>query len=712
MTGKVFNTSSNIYQDQAKILFDYYKSAAETIVAAEMQEEQNMKDLVMQKNQMIDARDKAKKMSTIMFCLLITFPVGIAQLLKSKKYQQEVDRFDGLIAECNERHRNIRRDYKVEKIGVVYVPVATKVPFEDKSIVLDHTGCVEDTDFKLNILNQPDDFQDSVQQLSDALETIPVVESNSSAESVNTSDYSTSIQNVTLYDYMGNIDRQVRNISFLLSDSSNASVRLPIVSPDSRDSEYLHEYSTTDIGAHDSINVFDVDFEERLEKFASLNALKDQIKSTGDSDSNEYIKRLMKRLADSVQMLTKSKISSQSKLANYTSSIFNLVLKSGYTQYSPTLEAEEIERARAESFFDYHTAVNDYVPFNLKASSQVKYELFSDSWIAEDGSRTSMPFGMHQIDEEIFMPVIAALMEENRVERLKIYNNIDDQKRMYVERWKSEIGNYFRDNRKTADDLITHMREMYASYMNAYNMYQSLVKTSDSMKQGKNMAESISNSEVAENDAQAEMIAGFEAQANQCNQQQEEFADFMDRVNESIDESTKQFEYIEYYEGSLRDSMAHDTAIAFSDINSLDMRHRNLVGVSPFVADKAVLLPEPVVSPDVYDNLGKDLVRMVNDNIGSPYSSAPLYGNPSDDSGNVAEGSNMYDSLLDEASVVPGFVQPEQNAQPEQDTSSAEAPVNDASVTEDTNGASQVQEGTENSASQQTDPSTDTNEEG
>lgn len=59
------------------------------------------------------------------------------------------------------------------------------------------------------------------------------------------------------------------------------------------------------------------------------------------------------------------------------------------------------------------------------------------------------------------------------------------------------------------------------------------------MKQGKNMAESISNSEVAENDAQAEMIAGFEAQANQCNQQQEEFADFMDRVNESIDEKHK-----------------------------------------------------------------------------------------------------------------------------------------------------------------------------
>lgn len=621
MTGKVFGSSSNIYQDQAKILFDYYKSAAETIVAAEMQEEQNLRDLIMQRDQMAAARDEAGKKSKIMFCLcflVVPLFIGIAQSSKSKKFQQEVDRFEALIAESNERYRNIRRDYKVEKIGVVYVPVATKVPFEDRSIVLDHTGAVEDTDFKLNILNQPDDFQDSVQQLSDMLDTLPVVENNTAAESVNTSNYSTSIQNVTLYDYMGSIDRQVRNISFLLGDSDNASVRLPIVDPESKNAEYLREYSTTDIGAHKAVNVFDVNFDERLEKFASLNALKDQVKSTGDSDSNEYLKRLMRRLADAVQMLTKTKLSSQSKLCNYTSSIFNLVLKAGYTQYSPTLEAEEIERARAESFFDYHTAVNDYVPFSLKASSVVKYELFSDSWIAEDGSRTSMPFGMHQIDEEIFMPVIAALMEENRIERLKIYNNIDDQKRMYVDRWKSEIGNYFRDNRKTADDLITHMRETYADYMNAYNMYQSLVKTGESMKQGKDMAESIANSEVAENDAQAEMIAGFEAQANQCNQQQEEFAEFMDRVNESIDESTKQFEFIEYYEGSLRDSMAHETAVAFSDINMLDNRRRNLVGISPFVADNAVLLPEPVINPDVYDNIGNDLVQMVNRNIEQP----------------------------------------------------------------------------------------------
>jgi len=35
MSGKLFNSSANIYQDQAKVLFDYYKQAAEKIVAEE-----------------------------------------------------------------------------------------------------------------------------------------------------------------------------------------------------------------------------------------------------------------------------------------------------------------------------------------------------------------------------------------------------------------------------------------------------------------------------------------------------------------------------------------------------------------------------------------------------------------------------------------------------------------------------------------------------
>ena len=35
MEGKIFNDSANIYQDQAKVLYEYYKTAAEKIVNEE-----------------------------------------------------------------------------------------------------------------------------------------------------------------------------------------------------------------------------------------------------------------------------------------------------------------------------------------------------------------------------------------------------------------------------------------------------------------------------------------------------------------------------------------------------------------------------------------------------------------------------------------------------------------------------------------------------
>ena len=635
MTGKIFENSSNIYQDQAKILFNYYKNAAETIVSAQMNEEQNKADLIKQRDESVSNFKKTKTIFIISFIaagigllLTIVYPLfavmflaglifGIINVVNNQKAKKSTEDFERLIVESDERYANIRMDYKVDKIGVVYVPVATRVPFEDQSFVLDHTGETRETGFKLTVLRQPDEFQDSVRQLTETLDTLPVVEDNSQTESVNTAEYSTSVQSLTLNDYMGNIDRQVRNISFLLGDNDDVSVNIPVITPQSSTANYLRDYATDDINGHPVVKVFDVSFEDRLKKFASLNALKDQIKNSDDADSNEYMKHLMQKIAGSVQLFTQTKVSGSSKLADYTTSILNTVLKAGYTQYSPNLEAEEIERVRSADY-DYRTSVNEYTPFSLKASSIVKYELFSKSWIAEDGSRTSMPFGMHQIDEEIFMPIITDLMEETRIERLKIYNSIEDQKRMYLERWSSEIGNYFRDNRKTADELITHMRETYADYMNAYNMYKSLTDTSGIMKQsGK-----LEDGEVKEMDSQAEMIAGFEAQAAQCNQQQEEFAEFMDRIQENIEMSTREFSHIEYYEGSLRDTVPHETAVAFSNIHGFDYRHRKLVNINPYVANRAELPPEPITNPEIMEHVSIDLIKQVEDDVGQAVANA------------------------------------------------------------------------------------------
>jgi hypothetical protein len=49
MKGKIFPSSNNLYQDQAKILFDYYRQAAEKIVREEERIENEIASLMTQK---------------------------------------------------------------------------------------------------------------------------------------------------------------------------------------------------------------------------------------------------------------------------------------------------------------------------------------------------------------------------------------------------------------------------------------------------------------------------------------------------------------------------------------------------------------------------------------------------------------------------------------------------------------------------------------
>ena len=625
-TGKVFQHTADIYQDQAQILYNYYRTAAEKIVSEEKAIEAEKASLLDRQAANAKKRNDSKNYAIIgavaagvgliagIFVpfLFVLAAAGLVAGLKFYLDYKHTFAEDAEIVQnlqnADMRYYQIRRDYAVEKMGVAYVPVAVKVPFEDSSIVIDQTGNVENTPFRLNVLHQPGELQDSVQSLQDSMRSIPIVEGTESSEEVSTSDYSLSVQSLTLHDYVGNIDRQLRNVSYLLGDSENIDVELPAVHPDSEEADALDAFATTTPGNYPVINVFGNNFEEKLSQFADLNRYKNQLNatSTGASDG---MTSLMGQLASSIEILTKEKNASSSLLVGYTSKIFANVLKAGYTHYSPDLEAEEIERIR-NTEFDYQDSVNDYVPFSLNKSSIVKLDVFSNNWVAEDGSRTSLPFSMQQVSEEVLAPVITALLEENRIERLKIYNNIEDQKRSYLEKWSSEVGEYYRDNRKAADELITHMREAYADYMSSYNMYKSLQNTADSMKTG-----GIENTEVTAIDAEAEMIAGFEEQTKHCNEQQEQFADFMDRIQDDINDITHDFAHIDYYEGLLRDEVSHDTAVAMSGIHQLSDRRKALVAVSPYLAAKAELQPAPVWTEELTSSLGRNLEEQVSEKL-------------------------------------------------------------------------------------------------
>ena len=208
----------------------------------------------------------------------------------------------------------------------------------------------------------------------------------------------------------------------------------------------------------------------------------------------------------------------------------------------------------------------------MKNSSRVRFDLFQNSWLAEDGTRTGTPFAMNQIQEEVLMPVINNLMQETRIERLKIYNNIRDQKLSYLNKWHQDVEAAFRDNRAAGNDLITQITNAYAEYNTAYQTYISYKNTQDQMRH----SGSLSSTEVQEVDASSETIRGWEEQAEKSSKASEVFQKYMEELQEDINKRSEQFNHVEYYEGSLRDLESRDTARSLdaSLQQSLDDRHR------------------------------------------------------------------------------------------------------------------------------------------
>ena len=601
MTGKVFADSANIYDDQAKVLFDYYKKAAEKIVNEEIECENRIKAL----EEQITKTAKKKKIDLILCWTIVGLILFFVRKSALKKLNAQLE-------EATKAKDSIRKDYKVSKIGVAYVPVATRIPFEGKSFVVDHTGETGNTDFSLSVLHQPEELRKSLSKLEEGLDNVPVVEGNEESEQIDTSAYSKSVQEVTMHDYMGNIDRQVRNISYLLSDSDKRSVSLPVIEPQSAGDQFIEEYATTETGGKPVVKVFSTEgFEDKLENFSKLNDLKKELEKNSDENNTEYFKKLIKKLGDSVQTVSRLKTNSTSKLLDYTTEILGAVLKAGYNQYSPQLEAEELTRIR-DSSFNYEDCVENYKPFELKESSKVKYEIYSKTWVAEDNTRTNMPFGINQIEEEVLMPLINNLMMETRIERLKIYSNIKDQKLSYLNKWHQDVEAAFRDNRKSGQDLITQITNAYAEYSTAHNTYLSYKSTQDQMK-----VSGMAGSEVQENVVADDEVKALEEKVEACRETGDAFQLYMNQLQQDINASSEQFGFVEYYEASLRDTESKKIAesITPENLQNLDPRRQKLIPINSYFATNADLPPLPSVEDKLIDDFTLDLQQVATSEL-------------------------------------------------------------------------------------------------
>lgn len=590
-TGKILKNSANIYEDEARIMFNFYQRQAEKIVQAEEALESSIKEAEVR-------RDDLQYRLDGWWNKIVNF-----LLFRTGRLKRELEDVCDEIDDLQTKHDNIYRGYHVNKLGVAYVPVANQVKFGNKSFVVDFAGNVDNSRISLQMPRNQELLTQTVQDIDYLMRNIPTVETTNEVETVDTNEYSLSIQEIKMGDYTGKIDRNLRTISYCMSDMEKVSVELPLVQEGSDYLNYLQEFSTSE--APENAPIVDVFGEHRyddsVERFREINKLKESL-SSQTVDFEQSMQALLNTLAFTVQTVSTSKLVTTNKIINHSNALLFQILKSPYNHYSPNLEAEEIKRIKEETF-DYKDNVQGYEPFSLKQSSRVYYNLYSGEWVAENGSVSPVPFGVHQIYEEIVAPVVQNLLAENRIERLKIYNHIYDQKLSYVNKWHQDVDAFYRSNHAEIADIINNMQKTLAEYVEAYNVLAQLEATMKSMEGEVN----LDNAVVKKQDKGDEVLATFEQEAQSYRQVQQDFTDFMDRLQEDISAKAEEFGHVEYYDGRLRDGYSNRVAAASDKVGLLDERRKDLAQTNPLLAEDSLLPPEPSVEEVTYENLSINL---------------------------------------------------------------------------------------------------------
>ena len=544
----------------------------------------------------------------------LTIILFFMAFVKKSEFTKKIEEIDGRIADAEKAHADIFRDYRIDKLGVAYVPVADRVKYEDKSFMVDFTGDVPDSEVSLQIPRQNELLAETIKKIDTLSTEAPLIETSQDTETLETDEYSTSIQEVLEHDYLGALERSLRTVSYCMEDVDTVSVSLPLVE---RGSEYLNfigEYATDKVpeGAP-VLNVFNAErYAERINRFRELNQLKDSL-SNETQQFEDVIKSLMSTMAISVQAISALKVASVDKVVFESNRLLYQILKAPYNHYSPILEYDEIERIRNEKF-DYSQDVEDYEPFNLRQSSRMKFNLMSGMWTSEDGNVSAMPFGVHQIIEEIMAPVVQNLMAENRIERLKIYNGIKDQKISYLNKWHQDTDAFYRANRAESSDIINLMQESLRNYVAAFNTLASLQKTEDSMRVG---GENLENTVVETVTNTEESLAAFQLQSQEFERVQLEFEEYMERLQEDIGRHAEEFGHVEYYDAKLRDGHSNEAAVAANEIHSLDSRRQPLANVNPLFAKSSNLPPQPKVEDIAYEHMALNLPAIAREALAS-----------------------------------------------------------------------------------------------
>ena len=241
-----------------------------------------------------------------------------------------------------------------------------------------------------------------------------------------------------------------------------------------------------------------------------------------------------------------------------------------------------------------------------KESSILKFDLYSNSWIDETGAHFAVPFSISQIQQEIFMPIVSSLMNENSEERFAIYERINTQKLDYLNKWHTETQDFYGRNRDTSDQLKSEILKSLSEYNTAYASWRSMKDTIERMDG--QQAIDMRNGEVRQVEGLKSQVLTEASLLNQNFEKiREEFDDYMERLQDDIDEKAGDFGHVKFFEAFLYAEEAKKMVDSIDALSSMNDEQRDIARISPYLAKYGTIPPKPSVDSEIYNILTQKL---------------------------------------------------------------------------------------------------------
>jgi hypothetical protein len=466
---------------------------------------------------------------------------------------------------------------KIKKIGLVHLPVS-HMNFQKGSILVDRSGLINPTEFKFTSLN-PDDIRqvnDLYASLTKQTEEMPCVLSDDITLDIPSSDENYRKQDLKIYKEEVNLIHLNQDVQQVFSKTENYHIAL-------RAFLYYEEFlnwlksNTKQKPEHIYETVKEEDILQDINK---IDGIVDFYKKEKEEilDIDVLCLELLAFFDNSLPRIDYSVYNSLNQIAipdtfNFT----NIIERASYNYYCPDCNKELIEKLEKQDYA--HNGKSDNRVFFPANTLMEMVELENNLWQCPlCNHKTSRPFAKHKMEDELFTPVYDKLYEENYLERLKVYNHINDEKRNFTEKAETLFHQVIRESRTKVDQIKSKIRTV-----------QSEISSDDIAVQDLNSILLKYKRIAKEKFQQIEHdLVNHKKAIEEENQKSKKRIDkAVDEAKKNIDESTKKYATLEREDQAKRDAIqqkiAANTAATANILHAMakhdgTIKDKNIIG--------------------------------------------------------------------------------------------------------------------------------------